>query len=107
MHTSEYATEGMLTFLPLSDSIHCQDGDEMSKLTAMSRLKSPVMKGGRCLTCERYGACSDWVIWAAFQCHVPPEFLARKVLKGLISSQTPLEEITRLYEQEGRTGFSG
>ena len=73
----------------------------MSKLSALSRLGQPVMKHGRCLTCERYGACVDWVLWAANNCQVPPEFLARKVLKGLITSETSFEEIKTMYQREG------
>lgn len=72
----------------------------MSKLSALERLKKPVMKGERCLTCERFGACVNWVIWASEMYQVPAEFIAQKVLRGLITHNTAPEEIQRMFEQE-------
>lgn len=77
----------------------------MSKLSALERLKKPVMKGERCMTCERYGACVNWVIWAAEAYQVPPEFIARKVLRGLITSETPPEEIQSMFREEWKGGL--
>jgi hypothetical protein len=72
----------------------------MSKLTALERLRKPIFKDDRCLVCEKYGACVNWVIWVSETYQIPAEFIARKVIKGLITYQTTPEEICEMYRRK-------